>query len=236
MNLSGAASGGRPLISLAGFLLGLVLIILVGSASPAWADSWDKVLGASLCCPASRVDIWPAMEAQWHRVQEMEKQNPAFSYPGQARLPEPYIGFWRNLMQKIPAMSSLQQLRAISGFVNVQLNGKPDQISYGLGEYWASPGEFIKNHGGDCEDFAITKYFALRAIGFKAEDLRLLVVEVPSRHSWHALLAASIEGRIYIVDNNFRPKDLALPHERLIGFFILHFAFNEQGAWFYRNP
>ena len=211
-----------------------ILLIMLGSQS-ALADAWQRVLGAQRYCPAVHVEPWPSLAPQWRRVMTQETQHPVFSYFGQARLPQPYINFWRNLVKQLPSMDGLQKLRAISGFVNVQLNGKPDQVSYGLGEYWASPAEFVRNHGGDCEDFAIAKYFALRSVGFQPEDLRLLIVEVPSRRAWHALLAANIKGHIYIVDNNFRPKDLALPQERLIGFFILHFAFNEQGAWFYSN-
>lgn len=212
-------------------LLGCLLALPAGAR----ADAWHNVLGARYSGPADNLTLWMDFLPQWQRVRELNQRNPVFLPGGIARLPQPYLAFWNNLMQKMPGMSSLQKLRAISGFVNVQLNGKPDRISYGLSEYWASPAQFVAMRGGDCEDFAITKYFALRAIGFPVGELRLLIVEVPSRRTWHALLAARINNEIYIVDNNFRPRDLALPHSKLKGFFILHLAFNEDGAWFYTN-
>ena len=215
-------------------LMIITLLLLGLSAGDAVADPWNKVLGAGLQGAADEM-FEKYFAPRWRQVMETERADPLFKPGGVANLPRPYMDFWKNLMKQVPTMSSLEKLRAISGFVNVQLNGKPDQVSYGLGEYWAPPREFVKNHGGDCEDFAICKYFALRGLGFAAGDLRLLLVEIPSHNNrWHALLAARINGEIYIVDNNFQPRDLALPHERLSGLFVLRYAFNEDGAWLYK--
>ncbi len=214
--------------------LAFALLLLLAASASAQADSWEAFLGARLAGSAERTEYWANIGQQWQRVQALEKDNPVFLPGGKANVPPACLWQWKNLMQTIPAMNNLQKLRAISGFINVQLVGAPDQRNYGIGEYWAAPAEFVKNQGGDCEDFAIAKYFALRSLGFNAEDLRLLVVEVPSRRAWHALLAARINDKIFIVDNNFRPRDLALPHGQLNGFFLLRLAFNENGAWLYR--
>ena len=211
----------------------LVLFLLI--ISPAMADDWDNLLGARLQGSADRAQPWPQLAPQWQRAQRLEADAPAFQRGGKANLPQPYLKFWDNLLQRVPSLNKLQVLRLVSGFINTQFSGRSDQENYGMGEYWAAPTELFKNHGGDCEDFVIAKYFALRSLNFSADDLRMLVVEVPSRHAWHALLAARIDGQIYIVDNNFRPKDMALLHRQLSNFFILHLAFNEKGAWYYRK-
>jgi predicted transglutaminase-like cysteine proteinase len=217
--------------------LALAAFMTLASQTALAANPWQFLLGAQLKAPANDAAYQSRFAPQWRRVRQEEAENPVFLPGGRARLPRPYDFYWNNLLTKLPAMDLLQRLRAVSGFINVQLGGKSDQVVYGMGEHFASPREFVSRHGGDCEDFAICKYFALRALGWASADLRILLVEVPSRRSWHAVLAANINGAIYIADNNFRPRDLALPQERMKGFFVLYYAFNEDGAWFYvQNP
>jgi predicted transglutaminase-like cysteine proteinase len=65
-------------------------------------------------------------------------------------------------------------------FVNDLLNRVPqieDSVHWGQEDYWATPAEFIASNGGDCEDFVIAKYFALRESGIPAEKLRLTYVK-----------------------------------------------------------
>jgi predicted transglutaminase-like cysteine proteinase len=65
-------------------------------------------------------------------------------------------------------------------FINDLLNRVPqieDAVHWGQEDYWATPAEFIASNGGDCEDFVIAKYFALRESGIPAEKLRLTYVK-----------------------------------------------------------
>ena len=48
-----------------------------------------------------------------------------------------------------------------------------DARLWGRDDYWATPSELLRAGGGDCEDFATAKYFALRQLGVPAERLRL---------------------------------------------------------------
>ncbi|MDR1396641.1 MAG: transglutaminase-like cysteine peptidase [Desulfarculales bacterium] len=215
------------------FLFFMAFLLLAGPA--AGADPWRAFMGARMAGEAGDSVFAGRFAPQWERVRRDEQQNPVFPPGGKARFPAPYAYFWNNLYPSLSAMNRLDLLRAVSGFINVQMGGKLDKVSYGMGEYFASPREFLRNHGGDCEDFAICKYFLLRSLGWASQKLRLLVVEIPSLKRWHALLAAEISGTVYIVDNNFRPRDLALPAEKVKGFFLLHYAFNEDGAWRYEQ-
>ena len=45
-------------------------------------------------------------------------------------------------------------------------------------DYWATPSELVRAGGGDCEDLAAAKYFALRELGIPAERLRLVYARV----------------------------------------------------------
>jgi predicted transglutaminase-like cysteine proteinase len=64
--------------------------------------------------------------------------------------------------------------------VNALANRVPaanDTEHWGQVEYWATPAEFVSSNGGDCEDYAIAKYAALRAAGVPSGELRLAYVK-----------------------------------------------------------
>ncbi len=82
---------------------------------------------------------------------------------------------------------------AVLDAVNALANRVPaasDQEHWGQGEYWATPAEFVASDGGDCEDYAIAKYVALRAAGVPAGNLRLIYVK--------ALTAQRIENHMVL--------------------------------------
>jgi predicted transglutaminase-like cysteine proteinase len=69
---------------------------------------------------------------------------------------------------------------SILSFVNDLLNRVPqvsDAAHWGVADYWATPAELVASNGGDCEDFVIAKYFALKESGIPAEKLRLTYVK-----------------------------------------------------------
>lgn len=65
-------------------------------------------------------------------------------------------------------------------FVNDLFNRVPqvgDMEHWGTGDYWSTPAELVASNGGDCEDFVIAKYFALKESGIPAERMRLTYVK-----------------------------------------------------------
>lgn len=59
-----------------------------------------------------------------------------------------------------------------------RLKRLPDPWLWGQADYWATPSELLRAGGGDCEDLAAAKYFALRELGVPAERLRLVYTRV----------------------------------------------------------
>ena len=55
-------------------------------------------------------------------------------------------------------------------------------------DYWATPEEFVGSHQGDCEDYVIAKYFALRALGVAEKKLYLTYVKAAGIHVAHMVL------------------------------------------------
>lgn len=51
---------------------------------------------------------------------------------------------------------------------------------WGLPDYWATPVEKLASNGGDCEDYAIGKYFTLLALGVGIDKLRITYVKAPN--------------------------------------------------------
>jgi predicted transglutaminase-like cysteine proteinase len=72
--------------------------------------------------------------------------------------------------------SEVAQIAAINGFVNRRIEYREDIEVWGQVDYWASPLESLEKGQGDCEDFAIAKYFGLTALGVPHRKLRLVYV------------------------------------------------------------
>jgi predicted transglutaminase-like cysteine proteinase len=68
------------------------------------------------------------------------------------------------------------QLAAVNGFFNRRIVFRDDAQAWGEPDHWASPLEALDKGYGDCEDYAIAKYFALLAIGTPVQRMRLVYV------------------------------------------------------------
>jgi predicted transglutaminase-like cysteine proteinase len=64
-----------------------------------------------------------------------------------------------------------------------------DQSHWGVDDYWATPAEFFASDGGDCEDYSIAKYYALRELGVPISRLRITYVKSSKLNQAHMVLA-----------------------------------------------
>ena len=85
--------------------------------------------------------------------------------------------------------------------VNMSIKPVSDWVQYGDADYWASPLQTLGSGTGDCEDYAIVKYAALRAVGVQVDDLRIVIVEDDRRRTEHAVTAVHFEQQWLILDN-----------------------------------
>ncbi len=89
-------------------------------------------------------------------------------------------------------------------WVQARFNAFPfrtDEALWGKADYWESPEEFLA-YGGDCEDYALAKMAALRALGWREEDLELQIVSDMDRQGvTHAVLRARLNGKDWLLDN-----------------------------------
>lgn len=100
-------------------------------------------------------------------------------------------------------------------FINDYFNKveyKDDKDNYGKTDYWATAEELMKN-GGDCEDYAIAKYVALRSYGIPVDNMRLVIVHIQSNKEIHAILEVMYKGKFYYLDNINKKVVYKLPKD-----------------------
>lgn len=137
---------------------------------------------------------------------------------------------WRAHVESLKGRSANEQLRSIDAYVN-RARFVHDSTNYGIADYWATPRELF-TRGGDCEDFAITKYLSLKRLGWDMENVRVVVTMETRRRELHAILAVKAGGTIWILDNLLsEPAD----HRKLAQYRPI-FSINEHAWWMHSRP
>ena len=90
---------------------------------------------------------------------------------------------WQSLMQSNGYASSDEKLKRINEFVNRRINWGEDKDIWGQADYWATPMETLGRGAGDCEDYAILKYYSLINLGIPIAKLRLVYVKAQNINS-----------------------------------------------------
>lgn len=125
----------------------------------------------------------------------------------------------------------LQRLQEINDFFNRRVEFRDDAVTWGLPDYWASPLETLDKRAGDCEDYAIAKYFSLAAAGVPTARLRLVYVRarLQGQSLAHMVLAYHAQpGAEPLILDNLRPEVLPASQR---GDLTPVFSFNTEGLW-----
>jgi predicted transglutaminase-like cysteine proteinase len=136
---------------------------------------------------------------------------------------------WGRFIDSIRGLDARRQVAEVNRYMN-QKRYVIDPVNYGVPDYWATPLQFLTKNG-DCEDYAIAKFFSLRALGFDNDMLRILVVDDLNLQVAHAVLVVYLDGVPSILDNQV-PQVVrvdAIRHYRPI------FSVNESYWWFHRT-
>jgi predicted transglutaminase-like cysteine proteinase len=79
-----------------------------------------------------------------------------------------------------------------------------DIVNWGVEDVWNTPYE-MQQKGGDCEDYAISKYMSLRSIGVPEEDMRIQIVQDLNLGGIiHAILIVFVDDDVYVLDNQIK--------------------------------
>lgn len=114
--------------------------------------------------------------------------------------------------------------------INRLVNAMPYRSEGEGADVWKTPREFANGGGGDCEDFAIAKYYLMRRAGWTDDELTLMVAFMrKTPRTAHAITVFRDGDCLYVMDNlnknilKFRDISIRKPiylinDERYIGF------------------
>ena len=136
---------------------------------------------------------------------------------------------WSRFLGRVASRDPAKQLELVNAWVN-RVPYRADKAVWGERDYWAAPGEFLAN-GGDCEDYAIAKYYSLKDLGFPEDAIRIVVLDDKRRQQTHAVLVVTWRGEDLVLDSldqRIRPWNEVRHYHAL-------YSFNEDAYWLHRG-
>jgi predicted transglutaminase-like cysteine proteinase len=133
---------------------------------------------------------------------------------------------WLELTARISSLPVRERLRAVNEAF-IRIDYRNDKETWGQIDYWTSPQELLSREQGDCEDYALAKYFTLRALGYAADQLLILTYRDTKINAGHTVLMVREGNKWHVLDNRHR---MMMP--------LAYYAFNkpiyilnESNAW-----
>jgi predicted transglutaminase-like cysteine proteinase len=130
------------------------------------------------------------------------------------------------VIDKAAAREGWTRIAELNRAINLTIKSVDDMTQYGVRDLWASPLMTFSSGAGDCEDYAIAKYVALHEIGFRDEDLRLVIVHDRAAKEDHAVTAVRYDNRWLILDN----KTLDIRQDDSVAQFDPLFVIDSEGV------
>nr|WP_180203728.1 transglutaminase-like cysteine peptidase [Pseudomonas sp. SbOxS1]NYU03462.1 hypothetical protein [Pseudomonas sp. SbOxS1] len=139
------------------------------------------------------------------------------------------IDAWQHLLATQNRVDELEQLNVINRFFNRQLRYVEDIDLWRQVDYWETPVEALWKGAGDCEDYAIAKYFSLRHLGVSSDKLRITYVKALNLNRAHMVLTyySSPEAEPLVLDSLVDAIRPASQRKDLLPVY----SFNAQGLW-----
>lgn len=135
------------------------------------------------------------------------------------------------MIERAGALEEPARLSLVNSFLNTHLEFRDDIEVWGRVDFWASPLESLDKGRGDCEDYAIAKYFSLLGAGTPVARLRLVYVraQLGGRSLAHMVLAYYAEpGAEPLILDNLQPE--VRPASQRPDLQPV-FSFNGEGLW-----
>lgn len=134
-------------------------------------------------------------------------------------------------MATVLGLDEPSKLSAVNDFYNRRIAYREDLELWGQVDYWASPMETLQKGAGDCEDYAIAKYFTLVALGVPHRRLRMVYVRAQLSGTVvpHMVLAyyAAADSDPWVLDSLVPELRQASRRPDLTPVF----SFNAEGIW-----
>lgn len=184
-------------------------------------------VGHCLCLLLTLWAVLPlALQADWD-FSAISRKATALYGPlgaGQQR-----IDAWQNLLATQKQVTEVEKLKVVNLFFNHQMVYTEDIDLWGEVDYWETPIEALWKGAGDCEDYAIAKYFSLRHLGIAADKLRITYVKALRQNRAHMVLTyySTPNAVPLVLDSLMDPIKLASDRTDLLPVY----SFNGEGLW-----
>ena len=162
-------------------------------------------------------------------IQEPQLKSIENKYGIQART---RVEEWDVMIESSKDETILNKIKNVNDFFNKILY-KTDLSTWGVKDYWATPFEFMGISAGDCEDYAIAKYFSLIKLGIPDEKLRITYVSYKKANSKfeqaHMVLTYyhKVGVEPVVLDNINKTLQVASKRPDLVPVY----SFNASGLW-----
>jgi predicted transglutaminase-like cysteine proteinase len=123
------------------------------------------------------------------------------------------------------------RLGEINRAINLAIRPMSDLAQYGEIDVWSSPLVTFANGAGDCEDYAIAKFVALRQAGISPDDLRIVIMRDTIRGEDHAVAAARLDGHWLTLDN----RRMAMVEDAYVRNYRPLFVIDQHGVMQYAD-
>jgi len=135
---------------------------------------------------------------------------------------------WFRLMKKSYGLDEQAQINNVNNFFNL-LRFTDDIKLWGVSNYWATPIEFLGVNAGDCEDFAIAKYFTLLELGVPDKKMRITMVKAVKLNQYHMVVAYyETPGSVPVILDNIDGKIKPATQRKDL---IPVYSFNGKQLW-----
>ena len=139
-----------------------------------------------------------------------------------------YIARWAQLIREVEPLGRQQQIEQVNARFN-SFAYITDWQNWNLEDYWATPLQFY-DVDGDCEDYAIAKYYTMRGLGVSTDVMRIVVLFDENLQLHHAILAINTGSDVLVLDNQIS----GVVSARSIAHYTPVMSINETGAWRHR--
>ena len=209
--------------------ISLLALLIILAAGPAISRDGTKRLFGSIEFIGGSLKALPQWVDVLRKIEDERKVYRACN-GDITKCPSPAVAAWQAKIRSVEGLPKRRQMEELNRFIN-SWTYRVDAENYNVEDFWATPLQFLRR-SGDCEDYAIIKYVSLRALGFSADELRIVVVRDVLRNIAHAVLAVYLDNDIFIMDSLF---DGVLSHHQ-VTFYSPQYSVNEHRRWAHIVP
>lgn len=143
---------------------------------------------------------------------------------------------WDKMITSANKSEIFEKLKIVNDFFNT-IKYMTDIKHWQENDYWATPIEFTGTAAGDCEDYAIAKYFTLLKVGVEESKLRIAYVKLLEKNTDYEqahmvlLYYHNPNSSPVVLDNVIKKLQLSSSRDDL----SLVYSFNANGLWEAKN-